>query len=306
MRPVQSDSASQAKAKTGREERMVDVGDVRLHVVTQGSGPPVLLLHGFPEFWYSWRHQMDALADAGFRAIAPDLRGYNLSDKPKGVMAYRVEKLVSDIEGLLRALGHERVHVVGHDWGGYLAFYLAAHRPDLVSRLIVLNGPHPKLMARELTKPRQLAMSWYMLFFQLPKLPEKLVATREGMDRILRGWSESARAALSDSDLDAYVAAIQQPGAAKAAINWYRAALRRPHTSFRIPKIQAPTLVLWGEDDKALGLGQLRGLEKETRHFKLVRFPHAGHWLQQERPREVSREIVQFLKDPSLDSRIPV
>lgn len=285
---------------------MVDVGEVRLHVVTEGSGPPVLLLHGFPEFWYSWRHQMKALAEAGFQAIAPDLRGYNLSDKPEGVAAYRIEKLAADIEGLLRGLGHERAHIVGHDWGGYLAFHLAAHRPDLVSRLVVLNGPHPKLMARELAKPGQLAMSWYILFFQLPKLPERLISTRAGMDRILRGWSASARAAFSDSDLDAYVAAIQQPGAVRAAINWYRAALRRPQLALRMPKIQAPTLVLWGEDDKALGLGQLRGLEREARELRIVRFPGAGHWLQQERPREVSESIVTFLEGAALDSPQPV
>lgn len=277
------------------------MGDVRLHVVSQGSGPPVLLLHGFPEFWYSYRHQMQALADAGFRAIAPDLRGYNLSDKPEGVSAYDVEKLVGDIEGLLRALGHSRVHLVGHDWGGYLAWYVAAHRPDLVSRLVILNGPHPKIMARELASPRQLAMSWYIFFFQLPFLPEKLIATREGLEKILRGGGPSAEAAFTDADIDAYVTAMQQPGAVQAAINWYRAARSSPLRAFRIPRIQAPTLVVWGERDRFLGLGQLRGLEREVSHLKVVRLPDAGHFVQQERPSEVSARIVEFLEEAMVD-----
>lgn len=282
------------------------MGDVRLHVVSQGSGPPVLLLHGFPEFWYSYRHQMQALADAGFRAIAPDLRGYNLSDKPKGASAYGVEKLADDVEGLLRALGHSRVHLVGHDWGGYLAWYVAAHRPHLVSRLVILNGPHPKIMARELASPRQLAMSWYILFFQLPFLPEKLVAKRASLEKVLRGGDPAAQAAFSDADIDAYTSAMQRPGATTAAINWYRAALRSPLRSLRMPKIQAPTLVLWGERDRFLGLGQLRGLEREVSHLKVVRLPDAGHFVQQERPSEVSARIVEFFEDATVDEPRPV
>lgn len=297
MRPtVQTETiaAPGQEASSSREESMVDVGEVRLHVVTQGSGPPVLLLHGFPEFWYSWRHQMQALADAGFRAIAPDLRGYNASDKPHGQAAYRVEKLIGDIEGLLRALGYSKAHIVGHDWGGYLAWYLAAHRPELVDRLAVLNGPHPKIMARELSSPRQLAMSWYIFFFQLPLLPERLVATRRGIERIFRGSSPSANEAFSDEEVEKYVAAIERPLAATASINWYRAALRPPRIALRTPKIQAPTLVLWGEQDRFLSTGQLRGLEREARDLTVVRYPDAGHWLQQERPREISERLVQF------------
>jgi len=292
---------TQATNGASRSEEMVSVGDVRLHVVSQGSGPPVLLLHGFPEFWYSYRHQMQALADAGFRAIAPDLRGYNLSDKPKGIAAYGIEKLADDVEGLIRALGHDRVHLVGHDWGGYLAWYVAAHRPHLVSRLVVLNGPHPKIMARELLTPGQLAMSWYMFFFQLPVVPEKVVAKRESLERILRGWSPAAKTAFSDADIDAFTEAMQRPGAARAALNWYRAALRSPLRSLRTPKIQAPTLVVWGELDRCLGLGQLRGLEREVRHLTVVRLPDAGHFVQQERAEEVSARIVDFLKDATVD-----
>lgn len=291
---VQGRATTQAEASASLREQMVDTGEARLHTVTQGSGPPVLLLHGFPEFWYSWRHQMQALADAGFTAIAPDLRGYNLSDKPQGRSAYRVEKLIADIEGLLAALGHSKAHIVGHDWGGYLAFYLAAHRPKLVDRLVVLNGPHPKIMARELSNPRQLAMSWYMFFFQLPRLPERLITTRKGLARIFHGPDVGKGSAFSDDDLSRYVAAMKQPGAATASINWYRAAFSPPRFSRRIPPIQAPTLVLWGERDRFLGTGQLRGLEREARDLTVVRFPDAGHWLQQERPREVSERIVQF------------
>lgn len=308
MPAVQRDSANPkaAFAHSGRSETMIDVGEVKLHVVTQGSGPPVLFLHGFPEFWYSWRHQMQAIADAGYEAIAPDLRGYNASDKPKGKGAYHIEKLANDVEGLIRALGHSRVHLVGHDWGGYLAWYIAAHRPHLVNRLVILNGPHPKIMARELSNPKQLAMSWYILFFQLPKLPERLVASRKGIERILRGWSPSSHEAFSDTDIGAYTAAIEKPGAATATLNWYRAAMRSPQIALRMPKIEAPTLVLWGERDHCLGTGQLRGLEREAKNLRIMRFADAGHWLQQERPREIGEHIVSFLREAPLDEPVRV
>lgn len=296
MPRMQGRVTNEVEAEGSLREAMIDTGEVRLHTVSRGSGPPVVLLHGFPEFWYSWRHQMQALAEAGFSAIAPDLRGYNLSDKPQGVEAYRVDKLMADIEGLLRALGHSKAHIIGHDWGGYLAFYLAAHRPHLVDKLIVLNGPHPKIMARELAHPRQLAMSWYILFFQLPGLPERLITSRRGLERVFR--SETSEGALSDEELEKYVTAMEQPGAATASIHWYRAAMRPPRLSRRIPSIEAPTLVLWGERDRFLGPGQLRGLEREARDLTVVRFPDAGHWLPQERPREVNERIVGFLKQP--------
>src|SRR5262249_33835635 len=143
------------------------VGGLRLHYVEAGAGPPVLLLHGFPEFWYSWRHQLPALAGAGFRAWAPDLRGYNESEKPAGVRNYRVRLLVEDVAGLIRHTGAGRATVVGHDWGGVIAWRLAMDRPELVERLVILNAPHPGAFLRELRNPAQWLRSAYVLFFQL-------------------------------------------------------------------------------------------------------------------------------------------
>src|SRR5690242_12831972 len=151
--------------------RFVDVGEVRLHVADAGNGPLVVLLHGFPEFWYTWRRQIPALAQAGFHAVAPDMRGYNLSDKPAGVRAYRVPALVEDVAGLIRACGAARATVIGHDWGGLVAWAFAMEHPEMLDRLVILNSPHPRAMARAIRTPRQFLKSWYMMFFQIPWLP---------------------------------------------------------------------------------------------------------------------------------------
>jgi epoxide hydrolase 4 len=282
---------------TARSDRLVDTGEVRLHVVTQGEGPPVLLLHGFPEFWYSWRHQMEALAQAGFCAIAPDLRGYNQSDKPRGVGAYRLERLEADIAGLLRALGHSRAHLVGHDWGGVLAFSFAAHQPRLVEKLAVLNAPHPNAMARALLRPAQLRRSWYLFFFQLPGLPERQILDPRFMRRALRGWAVN-KARFPDSDIARFEQALAQPGAATAAVNWYRAAFRSPLANLKkLPRIEAPTLLIWGEQDRALGPELLDGLDARIANLRIERIAQASHWVQQDAPEEVNRLLLEFLGD---------
>src|SRR5262245_58570023 len=155
--------------------RFAVVNSVRLHYAEAGEGPLVVLLHGFPEFWYSWRHQIKGLAAAGFRVIAPDLRGYNESDKPPGIASYRLELLTQDIVELIQHAGEKRAHVVGHDWGGGIAWWLAMQNPQVVERLVILNAPHPVAFFRELRRPAQLLKSWYMFFFQLPWLPEVML-----------------------------------------------------------------------------------------------------------------------------------
>ena len=200
-------------------EGYAELGTVRLHYVEQGEGPLVVLLHGFPEFWFGWRHQLGPLAEAGFRVVAPDMRGYNLSSKPPRVSDYTLDVLARDVRDLIAERGEESACVAGHDWGGAVAWAAAMYHPEAVRRLAILNAPHPRAFARALRDPRQLAKSWYMGFFQLPFLPEQL-----GRRVFPRGFPEEVR--------DRYEAAYDQPGALTAMLNYYRALPRRPVTSF--------------------------------------------------------------------------
>ncbi|MBS2027415.1 MAG: alpha/beta hydrolase [Deltaproteobacteria bacterium] len=276
-------------------ERLIDVGEVRLNVAIQGEGKPVLLLHGFPEFWYSWRHQMDALASAGFCAIAPDLRGYNKSDKPRDVSAYRLDRIEQDVVGLLKALGHEKAHVVGHDWGGALAWTFGARHGEHVDKLVVMNAPPPGRMLRAFRTRKQLAKSWYMFFFQLPFLPERATRDPNFMRRALRGMAVN-KVRFSDADIARFEEAYAQPGAATGALNWYRAAFRYPKVNLKLPPAERPTMLIWGERDTALGLELLEGLEPFARDLRIERIPNASHWVQQDAPEEVNKLLLQFLR----------
>jgi pimeloyl-ACP methyl ester carboxylesterase len=206
---------------------MVEAAGVRLHVVEAGpaSGSPVVFLHGFPEFHYGWRHQIDALAAAGCRVLAPDQRGYNLSDKPRGLAAYSLDALAADVVAALDALGCAKTFVVGHDWGGVVAWWLALTRPDRVAGLVAINAPHPVVMRRALRRDRaQRRRSRYILFFQLPWLPEWRLRRNDfaGLARALTATSR--RGTFSPEDLARYREAWRQPGALTAMLNWYRAA----------------------------------------------------------------------------------
>ncbi len=203
--------------------RMVDVGEVTLHVAEAGTGPLVVLLHGFPEFWYGWRHQIPALAAAGYRVAAPDLRGYGLSDKPRGEAAYGGPALTGDVAGLVRALGEQRAVVVGHDWGGVIAWLTAMSRPEVVDRLVVANAPHPAVFGRALASPAQLLRSSYMGFFQLPAVPELLLGA--GGATVLRRLLRAATVrpdAFTEADLARYAEAFAEPGALSGALAYYR------------------------------------------------------------------------------------
>ncbi|ABF44722.1 alpha/beta hydrolase fold protein [Deinococcus geothermalis DSM 11300] len=248
-------------------EHQVVVNGVRLHCVAAGpeDGPPVLLLHGFPEFWRAWERQIGPLARAGFRVVVPDLRGYNLSEKPPGVAAYRVSTLQKDVAALIHALGYRRSHVVGHDWGGIIAWALAIRQPEVVDRLVILNAPHPAAARRMLRLPRQWLRSWYIFFFQLPWLPEHFLL-RSGR-KMLRGTNP---AAYTPQDRKLYQRAWEQPGAAIAMINYYRALPRFGNVKGN--EVRVPTLVLWGERDmvlRALQTVGTTGLEsgKESAEF---------------------------------------
>jgi pimeloyl-ACP methyl ester carboxylesterase len=274
------------------------VAGIRLHYVEAGAGPLVVLLHGFPEFWYSWRHQLPALVAAGYRVVAPDMRGYNLSDKPSDWRLYDTDLLADDVAGLIRSLGEERAYVVGHDWGAAVAYATAARRPEAVRRLAILNVPHTARMLEGFRTFKQLRKSWYMFFFQLPHLPERLIA-REDFSlgkRVLRADSPGA---FTDEDLTRYVEAWSQPGALTGMLNYYRAALRQSprKAAARLVPIAAPTMVIWGERDRALGSELAEPPARLVPDLRMEWIPEATHWVQHDAPERVNALLVDFLRD---------
>ncbi len=280
---------------THREGR---VNGVRLHWVEQGEGQLVVLLHGFPEFWYSWRRQIPALAAAGFRAVAPDLRGYGLSEKPLGIGAYRIETLVADVDALVRHLGEGPAHIVGHDWGGVLAWVLPLFHPEVCASVAVLNAPHPVAFRRALkTNPDQRRRSRYVFFFQLPRLPER--AMRRGnfaiLERMLRR-DPLRPGAFTEDDILLYKEALGLPGALTSAINYYRAAFRHPPRASgrRWPK-GLPALLVWGERDRYLGSTLANGIEEWVPGIRVERLPAASHWVQNDAPDDVNRLLAGFV-----------
>lgn len=284
--------------------RRIDVGEVTLHVAEDrpdgGVGedvgddtPLVVFMHGFPEFWWSWRHQMRAFARAGYWAVAPDLRGYNESDKPEGTSNYDVEKLAADVAGLIRALGRKRAIIVAHDWGAMVAWSLAQLFPDVVSRLAILNVPHPLTMARGLTSPAQLLRSWYMFFFQLPfGVPERALAA--GNYAALRKTFELD--GFTSAEIEPYVDAMRRPGAATAAMNYYRAAIRRGAVG-RSPKarrIDCPVLVVWGDKDRFLGKNLATPPARFVPNARVEHLPESSHWVQNAAPERVNALLLEF------------
>jgi epoxide hydrolase 4 len=275
-----------------QRERLVEVDrGIRLHVVEAGDGPPVVLLHGFPEFWYSWRHQLPALAAAGCHAIAPDMRGYNLSDKPPGVEAYRLDVLARDVARLLDGVGADKASVVGHDWGAIVAWAFAMAYPDRVDRLAILNVPHPLVSLRAMRNPRQLLRSWYVLFFQIPWLPESLA--RRGNYAFVHA---AMRRSFSVEDVSLYVEAIARPGALTAAINYYRALGRHARANLRsVRRIERPVLVIWGEHDPYLGHELAEPPRAWVPDVRVQYLPRASHWVQQDAPARVNELLTSFL-----------
>lgn len=266
------------------------------------DGPLVLLLHGFPELSRSWRHQIPALAAEGWRAVAPDLRGYGRSGKDG---PFDLRTLARDVRDLVRALGRERAVVVGHDWGGAVAWAAAIHEPEIVERIVVLNCPHPGVMAEELRRnPRQMARSWYMLLFQVPGLAEWLLTRRGGaaVGRALRGGSH-VRDAWPREETAHYQQAMLQPGAARGALGYYRAILGHPlsmRREGRARPVTAPTLVVWGARDRFLGRetvepGKMAPYLAPGNRAEVVFIEEAGHFVQSEAPGPVNQAILRWL-----------
>ncbi len=281
------------------QHRDIITNGIRMHYVMQGEGPLVVLLHGFPEFWYSWRHQIPALAESGYTVVAPDLRGYNESDKPR--RGYDVATLLCDIAGLITGLGFEKAVIVGHDWGGVLAWDFAIRYPEMTERLIVLNAPHPGAMMREFRTLNQLRKSWYIFVFQLPWLPEYALLRKhaDGIGRLIRA-AAFQQDAFSDDDIARYRQAMSKTGAMTATLNYYRQIFRRLPSSNTGGSydVTVPTLLIWGEHDIALGIELTTGLERWVDRLEVRRIPDSGHWVQQEQPAQVNQFMLDFLSQP--------
>jgi pimeloyl-ACP methyl ester carboxylesterase len=296
--------------------RYADVNGVRLHYARTGQGPLIVFLHGFPEFWYEWK---DQLAEFGrdHTAVAPDMRGYNLSSKPAELSAYRMPALVEDVRALaaeeLKTAGGSRFTLVAHDWGGVVAWVFAAMHPDMVDKLVIVNAPHPTVFARELRENlAQQQASAYMLMFRSPEAEAKLSAdSYAALKRAVLGSSVTAE------DTAAYVDAWSQPGALTGGLNYYRASgigppnpgANAPNPAAHTPNpdadtgtpppvmVKVPTLVIWGEKDTALLTGNLTGLDAYVPQLTVRRIPDATHWVVRERPAEVNRLIRAFLAE---------
>ena len=279
------------------ESVAVDTNGISLHTRQAGpeDGPLVVLLHGFPEFWYGWHRQIKPLADAGYRVIVPDQRGYNRSDKPDGVDSYRIETLAADVVGLLDVADRKTAAVAGHDWGAAVAWWLALSYPERIESLTAVNVPHPTVMETTLRNSlSQLRKSWYMFAFQLPALPEA-ISTVNNCRVLRRGLTNSSRpGTFSATDLERYRAAWQQPDALTAMINWYRAMGRyRPQPPRQ--QVSVPTLVMWGRQDEFLASTMADESLDYCDDAELVTFPSATHWVLHEEPEEAADVLLAHL-----------
>ena len=280
------------------ETTCIETNGIKLHVVMAGpkDGQPVFLLHGFPEFWYGWRNQIPALAEAGYRVIIPDQRGYNLSDKPQGIRAYAIDKLVDDIIGLVDAFGYDKVHLIGHDWGGLVAWALAIWHPERLRKLGILNVPHPDAIIRFLRRgdPEQLRRSWYFFTFQIPWLPEYLLRNNDWRRMVLALRGSGKIHTFTNEDITEYKKAWSQPGAITAMLNWYRAARYLP-SLLKETRVKIPTLLIWGMQDKALSHRMARPSIDYCKDGKLVFFEDATHWVQHDEAEAVNQLMLEFL-----------
>jgi pimeloyl-ACP methyl ester carboxylesterase len=293
--PVDTVAAVERDLGIDLESSRVAAGEVQLHVVQAGpaDGPPVVLLHGFPEFWFGWRHQIAPLARAGFRVIVPDQRGYAASDKPDDVASYRLDVLAGDVAALARSLGHERVFLAGHDWGGAVAWRVALDHPDLVRRLLIFNLPHPQAFD-DAVQSGELRMRGYWLFFQLPWLPE-LANRAAGWSGLIAGLRNSARPeAFAAWEWDHYRWAWDRDGAMRTMLHWYRASFRAQPPALARRDVDVPVRVVLAPNDAFIDVATVRRSLGYCPHGTAVEIPNVGHWLLHEEPERTSREMVEF------------
>lgn len=281
------------------EHHLVKVNGVTLHVVTAGpkEGEPVILLHGFPEFWYGWKNQIPALAAAGYRVIVPDQRGYNQSDKPKGLDHYTIEQLTGDVVALMESFGYSSVNLIGHDWGAMVSWGVGIYHPNRVRKLGILNVPHPKVFENTLRRDvRQMLKSWYVLAIQIPVLPERMLSANDfqGMSKALKDSGKPS--SFSDADIEKYKEAWRHEGALTSMMNWYRAYVRKPVRRPDNARLPMPTLMIWGKNDIALSETMAQPSIEMCDDGKLVMIDDATHWVQHDAAERVNQLLLEFLK----------
>jgi len=276
----------------------VEANGLRFEVAQAGQGDRLALcLHGFPELHYSWRHQMPVLAQMGYRVWAPNMRGYGATSRPQGYKNYRLHILAEDIGALIDASGAKEITLIAHDWGALVAWHFAIRKVRPLTKLIILNVPHPKCAERESRKWRQLRRSWYIFFFQIPWLPEWLLARKnaQAIGQAFRG-SAVNKALFSSDALKPYRDAAQRPGALTAMLNYYRALLKTPDIGeIGQGAVDVPALVLWGEQDIALNIHCLDEMDEFVTDLTVKTFPDASHWLQQDVPGDVNLALKDWL-----------
>jgi epoxide hydrolase 4 len=279
----------------------VRANGLRFHVASCGEGDRLALcLHGFPECWYSWRYQLPLLARLGYRVWAPDLRGYGQTDRPTRLQDYAIEHLVEDVAGLIDAAGCRSTLLIGHDWGAVIAWVFAMRQTRPLDRLVIMNVPHPALFQSALHTWPQLKRSWYVFFFQLPWLPERFLAADNysAIARAFRGMAVD-KSRFPDEVLSVYRDNAAQPGALTAMVNYYRAVLRgggaMRQRKLGYPRIETPTLMIWGEHDTALGKETTYGTERYVEELTLRYLPNVSHWVQQEAPETVNAMLEAWL-----------
>jgi pimeloyl-ACP methyl ester carboxylesterase len=280
----------------GWTSRFVDANGLRFHLVEAGpvDGPALILLHGFPEFWWAWRKQITPLARAGFRVIAPDMGGYNLSEAPDGLNAYGLDVLANDVPAIADALGVDRFHLAAHDWGGVVAWWTAVRHPNRIERLVIMDAPHPDIWPKQMLRhPTQAIRSTYAMFFQLPWAPEALLRGF-GFAGARALMEETARPdAFEPGAMNRYVEAWSKPGRLTAMLNYYRALLRRKRASSP-SRIAVETLVLWGENDTALEHHVAQASVAQCHRGQLRVIPGTTHWLHLEEPERIVAELTGF------------
>jgi epoxide hydrolase 4 len=287
------------------EHKYADVNNVRLHYVTAGKGKLIMFLHGFPEFWYEWKDQLTEFG-RDYQAVAPDMRGYNLSSKPADVEQYRMKYLVEDIRALVEHLGHNKFVLAAHDWGGGVAWPFAMRHPEYLEKLIVINAPHPFTFVRELRdNPAQQKASQYILVHRTPEAEEMLTRNNYAMLVISLLEDGLKQGYFTEEDRKAYIEAWSQPGALTGGLNYYRAARLGSFTGESddilsvdpsLLTVKVPTLVIWGERDRWLLTGNLEGLDKYVSNLVIKRIPDGSHWVIHEKPALVNAYIHEFIK----------
>jgi len=283
------------------EHVFLPTNGIRLHVVQTGSryGSLIILLHGFPEFWYGWRRQIQPLAEAGLRVWAPDQRGYNLSAKPRGIAAYQFDELARDVVGLIDTAGVDKCYLAGHDWGAAVAWWVALRYPERLQKLVILNVPHPAVMVQSLSSSlTQLKKSWYMFFFQIPYLPEAILRNDDWEQMVRMLLSGSKPDSFNQNDIERYRHAWWRKDAITSMLNWYRAALQMPPDISGDLRIRVPTLILWGAQDIALGRELAEPSLNLCDQGKLVFFESSSHWVQFDESEAVNKHMLDFLTTP--------